>query len=82
MPIIFKGAVNNIPKAPEPVKQVPEPISFAEVKKQVVNQELKKTTTPSKQDARSDLIKPKYIKDKSVFYKSSGYLKDLLGEGN
>ena len=28
----------------------------------------------------SGLIKPKYLKDKSVFYKTSGYLRDLLGE--
>lgn len=28
------------------------------------------------------LIKPKYVQDKSVFYKRSGYLKDLLGEEN
>jgi hypothetical protein len=28
------------------------------------------------------LIKPKYVEDKSVFYKKSGYLKDLLGEEN
>ena len=28
----------------------------------------------------ASLIKPKYIKDKSVFYKKSGYLKDLLGD--
>ena len=27
-----------------------------------------------------NIIKPKYIKDTSVFYKKSGYLKDLLGE--
>jgi hypothetical protein len=32
----------------------------------------------SKEDR--NLIKPKYIKDTSVFYKKSGYLKDLLGE--
>jgi hypothetical protein len=30
----------------------------------------------------TNLIKPKYIKDKTVFYKNSGYLKDLLGEDN
>ena len=30
----------------------------------------------------TSLIKPKYIKDKTVFYKNSGYLKDLLGEDN
>ena len=28
----------------------------------------------------ASLIKPKYMKDKTVFYKKSGYLKDLLGE--
>lgn len=28
----------------------------------------------------ASLIKPKYLKEKSVFYKTSGYLKDLLGE--
>lgn len=27
-------------------------------------------------------IKPKYIQDSSVVYKKSGYVKDLLGEGN
>ena len=32
-------------------------------------------STPS-----ASMIKPKYVKDKSVFYKKSGYLKDLLGE--
>lgn len=28
------------------------------------------------------MIKPKYIQDKNVVYKKSGYIKDLLGEGN
>lgn len=28
------------------------------------------------------IIKPKYIQDSSVVYKKSGYIKDLLGEGN
>ena len=28
------------------------------------------------------IIKPKYIKDSNVVYKTSGYVKDLLGEGN
>ena len=32
-------------------------------------------STPS-----ASIVKPKYVKDKSVFYKNSGYLKDLLGE--
>lgn len=30
----------------------------------------------------NDIIKPKYLQDKSIVYKSSGYIRDLLGEGN
>jgi len=77
MPIIFKGSLNNIPQAPEPVREV-KSVSFAEVKRQALEQPVKVV----QQKENSDLIKPKYIEDKSVFYKSSGYLKDLLGEGN
>lgn len=40
----------------------------------------KKTTQPQKDNG--NIIKPKYLEDKSVFYKNSGYLQDLLGEGN
>lgn len=28
------------------------------------------------------VLKPKYLENKSVFYKESSYIKDLLGEGN
>lgn len=77
MALIFKGSVNNIPQAPEPVREV-KPVTFAEVRSQVEEQPVKVV----QQKVNSDLIKPKYMKDKSVFYKSSGYLKDLLGEGN
>jgi len=77
MPIIFKGSLNNIPQAPEPVREV-KSVSFAEVKRQALEQPVKVV----QQKENSDLIKPKYLEDKSVFYKSSGYLKDLLGEGN
>lgn len=77
MPIIFKGSLNNIPQAPEPVREV-KSVSFAEVKRQAIEQPKKVV----QQKENSDLIKPKYLEDKSVFYKSSGYLKDLLGEGN
>ena len=27
------------------------------------------------------IIKPKYLKNKSIVYKSSNYVRDLLGEG-
>lgn len=77
MPIIFKGSLNNVPqKAPEPIREIKS--NFAEIRKQAEHDV--KVAAQQKED--SDLIKPKYIKDKSVFYKSSGYLKDLLGEGN
>lgn len=33
------------------------------------------------QSINKDMIKPNYIEDKSVAYKSSGYVRDLLGEG-
>lgn len=46
-------------------------------KKQVANNTSNNVTSSS----TTGLIKPKYIKDKSVFYKESTYIKDLLGEG-
>lgn len=33
------------------------------------------------QSINKDMIKPNHIEDKSVAYKSSGYIRDLLGEG-
>jgi hypothetical protein len=32
------------------------------------------------EDTPSNLIKPKYVEDKSVLYKNSSYLQELLGE--
>jgi len=46
-------------------------------KKQVANNSSNNVTSNN----TAGLIKPKYIKDKSVFYKESTYIKDLLGEG-
>ena len=79
MPIIFKGAVNNVEPPKEPEREGPKPVSFSEIKAQA---EVPVTKPNKPQNEHSDLIKPKYMKDKSVYYKSSGYLKDLLGEGN
>ena len=45
-------------------------------KKQAANNVVNSTSSST-----TVLIKPKYIKDKSVFYKESTYIKDLLGEG-
>lgn len=91
MAIIFKGSVNDIPAPKQPIKDAPKPLSFNElrslhaVKEQpqetVVAKVVTKPTKPQQTD-NSNLIKPKYMEDKSVYYKSSGYLKDLLGEGN
>lgn len=41
------------------------------------------SSTPSAPKApqiNNKIVKPKYVEDKSVVYKSSGYVKDLLGE--
>lgn len=34
------------------------------------------------EDTPSNLINPKYVEDKSVLYKNSSYLQELLGKGN
>ena len=79
MPIFFKGAVNNIEPPKQPEREEPKRVSFSELRAQAEVPVIK----PNKpQNADSDLIKPKYMEEKSVYYKSSGYLKDLLGEGN
>ena len=90
MPIIFKGAVNNVEPPKQPERELPKQYTFSQIKAQSqVNltpslrpKEVPETKPNKPQNANSDLIKPKYMKDKSVYYKSSGYLKDLLGEGN
>lgn len=59
---------------PKNAKKTNLPSSIAE-KLQLKNQE-------ERSSINNDIIKPKYLKDTSVVYKSSGYIKDLLGEGN
>lgn len=77
MGIIVKGSINGSSK--EPVKPV-QPVAPV---KQTFNQVKQRATKPAQEQVdNSGLIKPKYMEDKSVFYKSSGYLKDLIGEGN
>lgn len=89
MAIIFKNPIT--PR--EVVQQEPQKhTSFADLKKTIappspapVAETRQIATAPKKieqSNQDSNLIKPKYTKDKSIFYKSSGYLKDLLGEGN
>jgi hypothetical protein len=46
--------------------------------------EPKKNESPKAKEDQSinkDMIKPKNVKDKSIAYKSSNYVRDLLGEG-
>lgn len=82
MPFIFKK-----PQVIEkPVEQPKKPtMTMAQLKAAAapstpISQSPK--TVESKEQDVSGVIKPKYLEDKSVFYKTSGYLKDLLGEGN
>ena len=48
-----------------------------------MNQSTKNESPKAKEDQsiNKDMIKPKYVKDKSLAYKSSNYVRDLLGEG-
>jgi hypothetical protein len=42
------------------------------------------TNTPGQQPREminKDTIRPSHIQDESILYKTSGYLKDLIGEG-
>lgn len=59
-------------------------ISLLEKEKKEKTKVLPKETTDNEQSSidTTGLIKPKYVKNKSVFYKESTYIKDLLGEGN
>jgi hypothetical protein len=73
----FKPKVVDEPLETKVVKQrlVKEKVlSFSQLRNMIEKQ------SAATNDLNSGLMKPKYIKDKSVFYKNSGYLKDLLGE--
>ena len=83
-------------KAPEPPNQPTKTFSGGRNIAELVHQQVAKkaaertyaTPTYSKfdttqqSDTINNIIKPKYVEDQSVVYKASGYLKDLLGEGN
>ena len=57
-----------------------QPISFSELRELAVKNNNVEPSVLKKEDGNT--IKPKYIEDKSILYKSSSYLKDLIGEGN
>lgn len=65
-----------------------KPLTFHEKLMQSMQApQVEKTSTPvnriqTSTSINNDIIKPKYLQDKSVVYKSSGYVRDLLGEGN
>lgn len=92
MAIIFKKDVKLLEPAPKPEPKVyktfAEVISQARNTPQPVSKQVKSTPEKSyiakqSEDSKSSgLIKPKYVEDKSVLYKSSSYLKELLGEGD
>ena len=56
-----------------------QPISFSELRELAVKNNNVEPSVLKKEDGNT--IKPKYIEDKSILYKSSSYLKDLIGEG-
>lgn len=58
-----------------PPKHMPKPVPKAPQRAPVSSNEKPSTIN-------NGTIKPKYIQDSSVVYKKSGYVKDLLGEGN
>lgn len=48
----------------------------------VSKQEVSTSFNEKPSTINNGIIKPKYIQDSSVVYKKSGYIRDLLGEGN
>ena len=56
-----------------------QPISFSELRELAVKNNNVEPSVLKKEDGNT--IKPKYIEDNSILYKSSSYLKDLIGEG-
>ena len=56
-----------------------QPISFSELRELAVKNNNVEPSILKKEDGNT--IKPKYIEDNSILYKSSSYLKDLIGEG-
>ena len=65
---------------PTQKKEKPAPVNY--VQKIVQQAAVQAKTNEKTSSINNGIIKPKYIQDKSVVYKKSGYVKDLLGEGN
>jgi len=84
MPIVFSSP-NIIPEK--------KPVNFlssfnalrqkaVEEQKKIVEEPIISKTQQSSKTGSTGVLKPKYLENKSVFYKESSYIKDLLGEGN
>lgn len=89
MAIIIKGkstkdqtktakSLRNLRDGDAPVKLESVPATKNYIQKLVQQAAAKKDEQAS--TINNGIIKPKYIQDKSVGYKKSGYIKDLLGE--
>lgn len=85
MPLIFNGSIQTLGQPSEAPQQASKPTQTLEqIRDQATQRMIKHQQRLSDKQSENDsgIIKPKYLNDKSVFYKTSGYLKDLLGEGN
>lgn len=86
MPIITSNnVIKSAPAKPSKAKEGGLESMHSERRKQRMVQQSPAQPVKKQQETvqnDSNLIKPKYVEDKSVFYKPSDYLKDLLGEGN
>ena len=93
MPIFFKKEVQYTAPIKKPELKVYN--SFADLIKKANKEEPLEAVVPSpvqktkldqpEKQVETDtkgLIKPKYVEDKSVYYKTSSYLRELLGEGD
>ena len=60
----------------------PEPMSFEELRRKALEPRVEEQPQVSQADhlINKAMIRPKHIEDTSVSYKSSGYLRDLIGE--
>ena len=77
MPIIFVPSTTNPEKRLEASNS-----SFVEKRQEATREHIANKFNHSTEGNSSGVLKPKYLENKSVFYKESSYIKDLLGEGN
>ena len=75
--IIFKS-LEITPPVEVPRRQSTD---WSELREKIATGELNAPVKEIQSINKDSMIKPNYIEDKSVAYKSSGYVRDLLGEG-